>query len=255
MPVRDSVLGEPCWVDLMSPDAARARDFYTELFGWTVTEAGEEYGGYTTFWKDGEQVAGLAGPMPGSDSPNAWMTYLAVSDADATTDAARGAGAQVMAEPMTVGSQGRMSIIVDPSGGVLGIWQSDEHTGYARFGEVGTPVWHELNTRDFDGACAFYEKVFGWELKPMSDTEEFRYSTFGHGDVLVGGIFDADTALPAGVPSHWQLYLGVPDVAAAASRVTELGGTVVREPWDTEFGTFAQVTDPLGAMFVLSSVE
>jgi hypothetical protein len=255
MSVREATLGEPCWVDLISPDATRARDFYTELFGWTATDAGEEYGNYITFWTNGEQVAGLSGPMPGSPAPNAWTTYLAVADVDATTDAARGAGAQVVAEPMTVGSQGRMSIIVDPTGAAIGLWQPDQHTGYGRFGEVGTPVWHELNTRDFDAATAFYETVFGWTLQPLSETEEFRYSTFGHGDTFIGGIYDAQAALPEGVPSHWQLYLGVPDVAAAAARVTELGGTVLREPWESEYGTFAQVTDPLGAMFMLSSVE
>jgi predicted enzyme related to lactoylglutathione lyase len=36
--------------------------------------------------------------------------------------------------------------------------------------------------------------------------------------------------------------------------VTELGGAVVREPWDSEFGRFCQVTDATGGFFVLSSV-
>jgi predicted enzyme related to lactoylglutathione lyase len=256
MSIRDeSILGEPCWVDLMSSDTAAARDFYTRLFGWTTTEAGEEYGNYITFRDDDDPVAGLAGPMPGAESPNAWMTYVSVADADTATDAARGAGATVIAEPMTVGEQGRMAIIADPSGAVIGLWQPVEHTGYRRFGEAGTPVWHELNTRDWDAATAFYQKVFGWQLQPLGDSDEFRYSTFGHDEVMPGGIYDAEEWLPAGAPSHWQVYFGVPDVAAAAARVPELGGTVLREPWTSDYGTFAQVTDPTGAMFLLSSVD
>jgi uncharacterized protein len=282
MSARDeSILGEPCWVDLMSPDVDVARDFYTRLFGWTSTEGGAEYGSYVTFRVDDEPVAGLAGSMPGSETPgaqapgtqasgtqapgaqaagarrapSAWMTYLSVADADAATEAAHGAGAEVIAPPLTVGEQGRMSVIADPSGAVLGLWQPAAHTGYSRFGEVGTAVWHELNTRDWEAATAFYRDVFGWQLQPLGNADEFRYSTFGHDDVMPGGIYDAEDWLPPGVPSHWQVYFGVSDIAAAAARVPSLGGTVLREPWTSEYGTFAQVTDPAGAMFLLSSVD
>jgi predicted enzyme related to lactoylglutathione lyase len=140
MSIRDlSITGAPCWVDLMSPDPATARDFYTGLFGWTTTEAGGEYGNYVTFRDNDDPVAGLAGPMPGTESPNAWITHVSVADADTATDAARSAGAEVIAEPMTVGDQGRMSIISDPSGAVIGLWQAAEHTGYRRFGESRYP--------------------------------------------------------------------------------------------------------------------
>ncbi|MCU1442482.1 MAG: putative glyoxalase family protein [Cryobacterium sp.] len=255
MPERDKArLGEPCWVDLTSANTAAVRDFYSTLFGWTTTEASDEYGNYITFWQDGEQVAGLTAPMPGIESPKAWMTYMSTADADATTRQAREAGAQVLAEPMTVGDQGRMAILADSSGAVIGLWQSAEHTGYGRYGEVGTPVWHELITKDFDAATAFYENVFGWELQPLSDTAEFRYSTFGPGG-MIGGIYDGAASLSGNEPSNWSVYFGVPDVAGAAARVAQLGGTVLREPWDSEYGTFSQVSDPEGAVFLLSSVE
>jgi predicted enzyme related to lactoylglutathione lyase len=73
--------------------------------------------------------------------------------------------------------------------------------------------------------------------------------------VVPGGIYDAHNSLPAGVPSHWQVYFGVPDVTAAAARVRQLGGTVLQEPWTSDYGAFAKVTDSAGAMFLLSSVD
>lgn len=256
MPVRDTTrLGEPVWIDLMSSDPARSQEFYTQLFGWTTTESEGEGGSYVTFWKGDAQVAGLGGQMPGSTAPDAWSTYLAVADADATTEAARAAGAQVLLEPMTVGEHGRMAILADPSGAAVSIWQPFTHTGFGVVGEVGAPVWHELNSRDFDAALPFYEQVFGWSTEPLAEMEDVRYITFGPSGAPVGGVFDAKSALPEGVPSHWQVYLGVPDVAAAADRVKELGGTVLREPWVTEYGTFSQVADPTGAAFLLSSVD
>jgi predicted enzyme related to lactoylglutathione lyase len=51
------------------------------------------------------------------------------------------------------------------------------------------------------------------------------------------------------------VYFGVADATAASARVVELGGTVVRDPWDSEFGRFAQVTDPFGGLFFLHEVR
>jgi predicted enzyme related to lactoylglutathione lyase len=247
--------GEPCWADLMTSDLPRAREFYTRLFGWTASDSGSEYGNYVTFRMGDADVAGMGAQEPGSHLPDAWTTYLSVTDADAAVDAARAAGAQVLAEPMQVGTMGRMSILMDPAGAPFGIWQADEFTGFGAVGEAGSPVWHELNTRDYSAALDFYTRVFGWKPVVLSDTDDFRYSTIGAEDDVVAGVFDAARHLPGNVPSHWQLYLGVPDVHAAAATVTELGGTVIREPWESEFGIFAEVTDPTGAMFVLGSVE
>lgn len=258
MPVLiDHRVGEPCWVDLMSSEVEGARDFYTGLLGWTADTAGPEYGGYITFSKDGHTVAGLSGPM-GGDATNAWLSYLKVEDADAAQQSAADHGAQVLAPPMTVGEQGRVAVIADPSGAVVGLWQSLAHPGYELVAEVGAVVWTELSTRDYDAAVAFYTDVFGWHPEVLSDTPEFRYVTFGPGGGpggMVGGVYDAAAALPPGVPSHWQVYFGVDDVDAGVSRVGELGGSVLREAWDSEFGRFAQVADPAGAAFLLSTVE
>ena len=256
MPTSDTNrTGQPCWADLMTSDLPRAREFYTRLFGWTASDSGSEYGNYVTFRKGDADVAGMGAQEPGSELPDAWTTYLAVTDADAAVAAARAAGARVMAEPRQVGTMGRMAILLDPTGAPFGVWQADEFTGFGAFGDAGTPVWHELNTRDYFAALDFYTQVFDWKPVVLSDTDDFRYSTIGAGDDMVTGVFDAADHLPDSVPSHWQLYLGVPDVHATAATVTELGGTVVREPWTAEFGTFALVTDPTGALFVIGSVD
>lgn len=249
-------LGEPCWVDFMSNDVAASRDFYSSLFGWEpLVSDDDQYGGYITFHKDGHIVAGLGGAMGGADAPDAWMTYLLVEDAETTEASVVAAGGQVFAPTMTVGDQGRLAVVADPGGAVVGLWQPAEHRGYELAAEVGSVVWHELNARDFDAQVGFYSKVFGWKPAVLSDTEDFRYVTFGPApDNPVGGVYDAAAVLPSGMPSSWLVYFGVDDVDAGAAKVTELGGAVVREPWDSEFGRFCHVTDVTGGFFVLSSV-
>ncbi len=256
MPARDkSRLGEPAWIDLVTDDTDSARTFYTALFGWTATESIEEHGNFITFWHDDEQVAGLNRTVSRSGTPAGWLTYLSVADADDTTKRAQAAGAEVRVQPRTVGSQGRMAVLTDPAGAVFALWQSAEHTGYGRFGEYGTPVWHELSTRDFDKATRFYRDVFDWRLAPLSDTDEFRYSVFGPEGHEVGGVFDAAATLPADAPSSWSVYIGVENVTTCTARAAELGGRVIREPWQSQYGTFAQVSDPAGGTLLLSSVE
>jgi len=256
MPARDATrFGEPCWADLVTSDPEGAREFYGRLFGWSAVRSDLAGSEYVTFRRGDADVAGMAVQMPGSQTPDAWSIYLAVEDVDATTEAARSAGGQVLSAPLTIGSMGRMSILMDPSGAPVGLWQPLDFAGFGLVGEAGTPVWHELNTLDYRAAVAFYETVFGWKPVVLSDTDEFRYSTIGAEGAMVAGIFDASAHLPVGVPSHWQLYLGVRDVRSAADLVTQLGGTVLHEPWESEFGTFARVSDRTGAMFVLGSVD
>jgi len=248
-------LGEPCWNDLMTSDPAKDRTFYTELFGWHASDSGPEYGNYVTFRRGTSDVAGMAAAPDGSTAPDAWLVYLSVDDVDDTVAAAVAAGGRVLLEPLTIGGMGRTAVIVDPSGAAVGIWQPIEFDGFHTVARAGTPVWHELSSRDYDAVLPFYSEVFGWDPQVLSDTPEFRYSTIGPEGMPVAGVMDSNAFLPEGVPSHWAVYFGVPDAATAAARVTELGGAVLREPWDSEFGTFAQVADPTGAVFYLGSVE
>ena len=54
MPARDNApAGAPCWVNLMTSDPARSREFYTGLFGWTAEPPNPDFGGYFNFAKDG----------------------------------------------------------------------------------------------------------------------------------------------------------------------------------------------------------
>ena len=247
-------LGEPCWVDYASTDVPATREFYTGLFGWKAEIGGGEFGGYITFLRDGRPVAGL-GSVMGDQQGDTWLTYLMAEDADATERAAKSAGADVLSPVMTVGDKGRLAVISDPGGAVVGLWEPGEHHGFGLTAEVGAPAWHELYARSYAAQLAFYTSVFRWNTQVLGDTADFRYTTFGPAEAPAGGVYDADKVLPESVPSHWLIYFGVADADTASGRVQELGGSVVRDPWDSEFGRLAQVTDPLGAIFLVHQVR
>ena len=57
--------GEPCWIDLGTPDLPGSRSFYEGLLGWVAGTADDEHGGYTVFTLDGAEVAGVLDPAKG----------------------------------------------------------------------------------------------------------------------------------------------------------------------------------------------
>ena len=252
MPTRETApIGAPCWVDLMTSDTARSRDFYCELFGWTAGEPAEEFGGYFNFSKDGVLVAGCMAGEHGSGMPDVWSVYLATDDAGKTLDAATANGGQVVVPAMAVGDLGVMGVVTDASGAAIGLWQPGLHKGFGVFGEAGTPSWFELFTRDHSGAVAFYRNVFRWDTETVSDTAEFRYTTMKDGDAWLAGVIDASGFLPEGVPSHWSVYFGVDDTDATLERAVALGGSIVVPAEDTPYGRLATAVDPTGAQFKL----
>ena len=252
MPKRDSApVGAPCWVDLFTSDPDKAQDFYSQLFGWTAESAGEEYGGYINFSKDGERVAGCMRNDGESGTPDVWSVYLATDDAAETTEAAVANGGQVVAPAMEVMELGSMAVFSDAGQAVVGAWQPGTHKGFTLLAEPGAPTWFELHTRDYDSSVRFYEDVFGWDTHTMSDTADFRYTTLGEGDSALAGIMDSTTMLPEGVPAHWAVYFGVEDADATLARIAELGGSVIMPAEDTPYGRLAQAADPTGAQFMI----
>ena len=252
MPKIDSIpVGAPCWVDLFSSDVDRARSFYEQVLGWSSESAGDEYGGYVNFSKDGLRVAGGMANDGSTGQPDAWSVYLAVEDAAATVDAASAAGASVIVPAMDVMALGRMAVVADPGGAAIGIWQPGEHTGFGLLAEPGAPGWFELHTRAYDDSVAFYQKVFGWDTYVAGDQPDFRYTTLGEGENGRAGVMDATAFLPDGAPSHWNVYFAVADTEATVATVEELGGSITQGPDDTPYGRLTACTDPTGAAFRL----
>ena len=252
MTKRDSApIGAPCWIELSTTDTDKSRAFYEGVFGWTSESAGEEFGGYINFSKDGVAVAGCMANDGSNGMTNFWLTYLSVDDAKATCDAAAANGGQVFMDGMDVGELGTMAVVADPGGAAIGTWKPGTFTGFGVLDEPGAPSWFELHTGAYDASVEFYRKVFGWDTHAMSDTPEFRYTTLGEGEGQLAAIMDASTFLPKGVPAHWSIYFGAADTDASLSRIVDLGGSIVMPAEDTPHGRLATAADPTGALFKL----
>ncbi|HXM56799.1 MAG TPA: VOC family protein [Candidatus Dormibacteraeota bacterium] len=240
--------GTPIWVDMSSADPSASAAFYTALFGWTADEANEEYGGYRMLRQDGKMVAGLGPQM--APGPTVWTTYVKVADADATAAKVEAAGGKVLMAPMDVGPQGRMAIIQDPSGGVVGMWQTGEHKGAELFNTPVSVSWNELNTRDVEGSKGFYSQVFGWQPRTSGEGAQ-AYTEWLVDGRSVGGMMDITGRAPEAVPPHWLTYFAVTDCAATVEKAQSLGAQVFVPPMTIPQGKFAVLADPQGAAFAV----
>jgi predicted enzyme related to lactoylglutathione lyase len=108
------------WDELGTTDVDGAQRFYGEVFGWTTSDMGPEYGGYSIFQRGETRVGGLM-TLPDDSMPAHWQPYVAVDDADRTTAKAKELGGSALMEPMDVPNVGRIAVVRDPQGAVFGI--------------------------------------------------------------------------------------------------------------------------------------
>jgi hypothetical protein len=111
-------------VELNTTDLDKAKSFYQSLFDWQLREMQGSGGIPYTLINVGEGTGGgmMKQMIPGA--PSSWLAYVQVDDIRAATDKAESLGAVIMRDVMEVMDEGWLSIIRDPTGAALGLWQS-----------------------------------------------------------------------------------------------------------------------------------
>jgi hypothetical protein len=116
-------------------------------------------------------------------------------------------------------------------------------------------MWNQLVTSDQKKSGDFYCELLGWGKREVSAGPFGTYTIFSRGDADVGGMMNPTTDYSRSRPPWWQAFIAVADVDACASRVAELGGTVIEPPHEVPgVGRACMVADPMGAVVQLISV-
>src|SRR6266508_3787352 len=96
-------------VELQTKDVAKAKTLYSKLFDWKLEDMPMPGGGM------------FQNPDP--NVPPFWLAYVGVDDVAASTKRAKELGATVMQDVMQVGDFGKMSVLRDPTGAHIALWQ------------------------------------------------------------------------------------------------------------------------------------
>jgi hypothetical protein len=105
--------------ELITTDLTSAKEFYSEMFGWTFTETKTIYGNpYLLIHKEGTMVGGIMlkdGNVPDDVTP-CWDPYITVDDIDASAKRVEKLGGEVILPPTDIPKVGRFCVIKDPQG-------------------------------------------------------------------------------------------------------------------------------------------
>jgi predicted enzyme related to lactoylglutathione lyase len=119
--------GRVSWNELITTDTNASADFYGKLFGWQATPfvpKGTPAGGppYLVFKTDANDM-GAGGMMqaPAPGIPSHWLPYVIVENVDTSLAKATSLGAKALTPVMAIGEVGRIAVIADPLGAVIGL--------------------------------------------------------------------------------------------------------------------------------------
>lgn len=246
-------VGKVIWVELVTPDLAGTKKFYSGLFGWTFRDTPVGPSDYSVAYLDGRPVAGLfVRPLPaGEQRQPAWLTFIAVRDVGAAKRTALEHGAKVVSEPRNHPKRGTQAILTDPEGAQFAVLASSSGDPSDFLAAPGEWIWASLHAGDVDKTAAFYQALFGYDVFDLESDDGAEHVILSSDDYARAGV----NALPAASSSlhpHWLNFVRVVDAGEAAAKVVALGGRVLVEPHlDRHGGKVAVVADPAGAAFGL----
>ena len=111
-------------VELNTPDQETAKTFYSKLFQWQMEDMPNPAvptGTYTMIRPGKGTGGGIMKQVPGG--PLGWLAYAEVDDIRDATRKAKSLGGQIMKDVTEVTGMGWLSLIKDPTGAVIGLWQ------------------------------------------------------------------------------------------------------------------------------------
>jgi len=118
------VLNTPCWNEVVTPDPQQDGAFYTNLFGWTSQQFGDDY----SIFNNGDRgVAGMfqltpeMGPVP----PH-WAVYFNVDDCDAIVQKTLDLGGTVLKGATDIPTIGRFAVLMDPQHAAFAIIKPEQ---------------------------------------------------------------------------------------------------------------------------------
>jgi len=118
-----SAHGMSVWSELMTTEVEKAKDFYARALGVTFTQFDESYHIAMAGGKPAWGIMDMSKRPP--DGPSGWFTYLAVDDVDARVKQAQEAGGELCMPVFDVPTVGRIAILRDPTGALIGWMKPD----------------------------------------------------------------------------------------------------------------------------------
>jgi predicted enzyme related to lactoylglutathione lyase len=241
--------GDFCWINVMTPEPDKAREFFSAVLGWSYTEMPGMGHGVKVGGTDIGGLFDVVSPRTPNGMPPVIGVMVNVDSADATTATIRSLGGTAE-NAFDIMDAGRMAVCHDPNGAEFDVWQPKKMAGTtANSREHGVPTWFETLTSDTDRATAFYAPLFGW-TPDVAIMPGVSYTTFKLADRPVAGMMAITPEMAKVMKPHWGTYFCVDDVDVAARDSAKLGASIFIPPSPIpNIGRFCGIVSPQGVRF------
>lgn len=264
-PTGERLAGKIVWRDLLTNDPAASQRFYGELFGWEFENIGEasnlrSNSAYTLIRHNGKLIGGMVDTVALNNRSDIsqWVVLMSVEDLDTRVADVKAGGGEIVAPPTDLQARGRLALIRDAEGALLGLLETRDGDPQDSEPEIGGFLWDELWTSDVQNAGAFLGNVAGLAADTVktvhidNDGEMAPpYSVLKAGDTPRAGILPMPLD---GLDPVWVSYIRVENPAAITARVEALGGRVIVEAGPRPLGgQVALIAGPSGAGIALQT--
>lgn len=258
--------GKIIWHDLITDKPELTKEFYQALFGWQFEEltlAGGLFGkvNYTLIRHNSKLIGGMVDQtkLPVKKDISQWVVLMSVSNIDSAVAEVKSSGGTVFSPITDLGERGKIAIVADPQGALLGFLQTKQGDPIDKAEiEYGNFLWNELWTMDVNKATEFYQRIAQYDVNDRSvktkGEETKNYRILKTKNKARVGIM---TNPVENLQPLWVSYIRVKDaeaLAAIVAKVESLQGEILLAPQDRAIGgRVALIAGPSGAGIALQT--
>ena len=258
--------GKIIWHDLITDKPVQTKKFYQELFGWQFEEltlAGGLFGkiNYTLIRHNGKLIGGMIDQtkLQVKKDISQWVVLMSVKDINKAVDEVKNSGGTIFSPATDLGDRGKIAIVADPQGALLGFLQTKQ--GDPEDEKVivdGDFLWNELWTNNVGKATEFYQRIAEYNIDDRNvesaKTSDKNYRTLTTKNKPRVGILTNPVENLAPI---WVSYLRIKDAKsldALVAKVEGLNGEILLAPQDRAIGgRVAFIAGPSGAGIALQT--
>jgi len=206
---------------------------------------------------EGKLIGGMIDTvaMNGKDDISQWIVVMSVNDVDKAAASFADSGGEVITPPTDLRRRGRLAVVRDAEGALLGLLQTRDGDPADSEPVVDGFLWDELWTSNIDNATEFYTGVTGLQVDERDIERDqgahVKYRLLKSGETPRVGILPNPLEELGPV---WVSYLRVESPADIAAKVDSMGGRVIVEAQARAIGgEVAFVAGPSGAGIALQT--
>lgn len=265
-PTNSTIEGKIIWHDLLSDTPVESKLFYSELFGWQFEDVELKTGlfqsiNYTLIRHNGKLIGGMVDQtrLETKEDISQWVVLLSVKDIDAAVASFIAQNGTVFASPTDLADRGKIAIVADPQGALLGLLQTKDGDPLdEQEVDVGGFLWDEIWTSDVSKTTQFYTRIVQYDAEDhiinKEDNSKHNYRLLKTNNIPRAGVL---TNPVEGLSPIWVSYIRVKNAEsldAIVARVEELGGAILLAPQSRAIGgRVALIAGPSGAGIALQT--